>query len=121
MKAPSGSLFGAVGSGGALASLELSLRPCRKDDLSVLAYFLGMSDCFIPPTASVPAYLKFPEGWEKADFQWPRNPRQMFRMDVGAQNSEQVAQLGIKQGDFVERRQEGFVSTPCPVAPLSYA
>jgi putative aminopeptidase FrvX len=48
-----------------------------------------------------PGVLELPEGWEKPDFQWPRGPRQTFRMDVGAQTPEQVNELGIKVGDFV--------------------
>jgi putative aminopeptidase FrvX len=42
-----------------------------------------------------------PEGWEKPDFQWPRGRGQVIHMDVGAASADQVAQLGIKQGDFV--------------------
>jgi putative aminopeptidase FrvX len=67
----------------------------------VLAYFLGHVGLLHSANGIHPGVVELPEGWEKADFQWPRNPRQMFRMDVGAQNAEQVQQLGIKQGDFV--------------------
>jgi len=48
-----------------------------------------------------PGVLQLPDGWEKPDFAWPRGPRMMTHMDVGAHNPEQVAQLGIKLGDFV--------------------
>ena len=48
-----------------------------------------------------PGVMEIPDGWEKPDFQWPRGARTPFRMDVGASNPEQVAQLGIKVGDFV--------------------
>jgi len=48
-----------------------------------------------------PGVLELPEDWEKADFQWPRGRNQLFHMDVGATSAAQVAELGIKQGDFV--------------------
>jgi putative aminopeptidase FrvX len=48
-----------------------------------------------------PGVVELPEGWEKADFQWPRGQRMTFRMDVGARNPEDAAQLGIKTGDYV--------------------
>lgn len=67
----------------------------------VLAYFLGHVGLLHSTNGIHPGVVELPEGWEKPDFQWPRGPRQMFRMDVGAQNPEQVEQLGIKQGDFV--------------------
>jgi putative aminopeptidase FrvX len=48
-----------------------------------------------------PGVLELPQDWEKPGFQWPRGQRETFRMDVGAQSPEQVAELGIKPGDFV--------------------
>jgi putative aminopeptidase FrvX len=48
-----------------------------------------------------PGVLELPDGWEKPDFQWPRGPRMMFHMDVGAHSPGDVAQLGIKTGDYV--------------------
>jgi putative aminopeptidase FrvX len=48
-----------------------------------------------------PGVLELPENWEKPDFQWPRGRGQAVHMDVGATSADQVAQLGIKQGDFV--------------------
>ena len=68
----------------------------------VLAYFLGhLAQVHLPNGAGFPGVLELPEGWEKPDFQWSRNPRQMFTMDIGARNPEEVAALGIKTGDFV--------------------
>jgi putative aminopeptidase FrvX len=67
----------------------------------VLAYFLGHAALVHSANGMHPGVLELPEGWEKPDFQWPRGQRQMFRMDVGAESPEQLAQLGIKQGDFI--------------------
>jgi putative aminopeptidase FrvX len=67
----------------------------------VLAYFLGHAGLVHSANGIHPGVLELPEGWEKPDFQWPRGPRQTFRMDVGAQTPEQVNELGIKAGDFV--------------------
>jgi putative aminopeptidase FrvX len=67
----------------------------------VLAYFLGHA-ALVHATRHVwPGVLELPEGWEKPDFQWTRNSRQMFYMDIGARNADDVAALNIKVGDFV--------------------
>jgi putative aminopeptidase len=67
----------------------------------VLAYFLGHAALVHSANGMHPGVVELPENWEKPDFQWPRGPRQTFRMDVGAQTPEQVSKLGIKVGDFV--------------------
>ena len=67
----------------------------------VLAYFLGHAALVHSANGMHPGVLQLPDGWEKPDFVWPRGPRMMTHMDVGAHNPEQVAQLGIKLGDFV--------------------
>jgi putative aminopeptidase FrvX len=67
----------------------------------VLAYFMGHEVLVHTARHEWPGVLELPEGWEKADFQWPRGPRQMFYMDIGTRNADDVAALGIKVGDFV--------------------
>jgi len=67
----------------------------------VLAYFLGHLAVVHSGQRLWPGVLELPEGWDKPDFQWPRNPRQMFHMDIGARNPEDVAAMHIKTGDFV--------------------
>ncbi|HEX3586788.1 MAG TPA: peptidase M42 [Candidatus Angelobacter sp.] len=67
----------------------------------VLAYFLGHAAVVHSGTHMVPGVLELPEGWDKPGFEWPRGPRMMFRMDIGARNLEEVAALGVKTGDFV--------------------
>lgn len=67
----------------------------------ILAYFLGHAGLVHSANGMHPGVIELPEGWDKPDFQWPRGPRQTFRMDVGAQTSEQANELGIKVGDFV--------------------
>lgn len=83
-----------------------SVLPDGKLDLGlegggVLAYFMGHA-AFVHSGNGIHAgVLELPEGWEGADFKWPRAVRAQFRVDVGTSNPEQVAQLGIKPGDFV--------------------
>jgi putative aminopeptidase FrvX len=67
----------------------------------VLAYFLGHAALVHSANGMHAGVLELPEGWEKPDFQWPRGVRTMFHMDVGARNPAQVAELGIKTGDYV--------------------
>jgi putative aminopeptidase FrvX len=67
----------------------------------VLAYFMGHAALVHSANGMHPGVVELPEGWEKADFQWPRGQRMTFRMDVGAHNPEGAAQLGIKTGDYV--------------------
>ena len=67
----------------------------------VLAYFLGHAAIVHSARHMWPGVLELPEGWEKPDFQWSRNPRQMFYMNIGARNAGDVAALDIKTGDFV--------------------
>ncbi len=43
--------------------------------------------------------MELPEGWQQPDFDWPRGPGTVLRVDVGARSPEQVAELGIKVGD----------------------
>jgi putative aminopeptidase len=67
----------------------------------VLAYFLGHAAVVHSGVHMIPGVLELPEGWDKPGFEWPRGGRQMFHMDIGARNPEDVAALGIKTGDFV--------------------
>src|SRR5262249_28941117 len=67
----------------------------------VLAYFMGHAALVHSANGMHPGVLELPEGWDKPDFQWPRGQRMTFHMDVGAQNAAQVAELGIKTGDYV--------------------
>jgi putative aminopeptidase FrvX len=67
----------------------------------VLAYFLGHTALVHSARHVWPGVLELPEGWDKPDFQWSRNPRQMFYMDIGARNGDDITALNIKVGDFV--------------------
>ena len=66
----------------------------------VLAYFMGHPALVHSANGMHPGVMELPEGWEKPDFQWPRG-RATFHLDVGAHTPEQVAQLGIKPGNYV--------------------
>ena len=67
----------------------------------VLAYYLGHPALVHSSNGMHPGVLELPDGWEKADFQWPRGPRTTYRMDVGTHSAEETARMGIKTGDFV--------------------
>lgn len=71
----------------------------------LLAYFVGHPALVHSANGMHPGVMELPSGWEQADFQWPRGQRQ-FYMDVGATSAEDVAQLGIKAGDFVSIPKE---------------
>lgn len=64
-------------------------------------YFFGHAALVHSSNGMHPGVVELPDGWDKAGFQWPRGRGEQTRMDVGARNPEQVAQLGIKAGDFV--------------------
>jgi putative aminopeptidase FrvX len=62
-----------------------------------------------------PGVMELPTGWDLPNFEWPRGPaaaaatagdapqaaRSAIRVDVGARSAEEVAQLGIKVGDWI--------------------
>jgi putative aminopeptidase len=79
----------------------------------VLAYFMGHAALVHSANGMHPGVLELPEGWEKADFQWPRGQRMTFHMDVGARNPQDVAQLGIKAGDYatIPKRYRSLLGT----------
>ena len=56
----------------------------------VLAYFLGHAALVHSANGIRPGVLELPEGWDKPDFQWPRGPRQMFHMNIGARTPEEL-------------------------------
>ncbi len=47
------------------------------------------------------AIMELPRGWDEANFQWPRETETALRIDVGARNPQEAANLGIKVGDWV--------------------
>ena len=73
----------------------------KEEGTGVLAYFLGHAALVHSSNGMHPGVLELPDGWDKPDFQWPRGRNQVFHMDVGATSPQQVAQMGIKVGDFV--------------------
>jgi putative aminopeptidase FrvX len=65
-------------------------------------FFLGHAAFVHSATGIRPGVLELPDGWEQPNFHWPPESRNAtYRMDVGAANPQQVAELGIKTGDFV--------------------
>lgn len=65
-------------------------------------FFLGHAALVHTATGIRPGVLELPNGWEQPQFHWPPESRNAtYRMDVGAANPQQVAELGIKAGDFV--------------------
>ena len=65
------------------------------------AYYLGHAVLVHSANGMHPGVLDLPDGWDKPDFRWPRGRELSLRMDVGAQSANDVAQMGIKPGDFV--------------------
>jgi putative aminopeptidase FrvX len=77
------------------------------------AFFMGHPVLVHTANGIRPGVLELPDGWDQAGFQWPRAPRIAYRVDVGAHSAEQVAQLGIKVGDFatVAKRYRQMLGT----------
>jgi putative aminopeptidase FrvX len=66
------------------------------------SFFLGHAALVHTASGIRPGVLEFPDGWDQPQFHWPPESRNgTYRMDVGAANPRQVAELGIKTGDFV--------------------
>lgn len=65
------------------------------------AYYLGHAALVHSANGMHPGVIELPDGWDKADFRWPRGRELAFRMDVGAHNAQDVEELGVKPGDFV--------------------
>ena len=65
-------------------------------------FFLGHAAFVHTATGIRPGVMELPQGWEQPGFHWPPESRNAtYRMDVGAATPQQVAELGIKAGDFV--------------------
>lgn len=65
-------------------------------------FFLGHAVWVHTATGIRPGVLELPQGWEQPNFHWPPEVRNgTYRLDVGAANPQQVAELGIKTGDFI--------------------
>jgi putative aminopeptidase FrvX len=46
--------------------------------------------------------LELPDGWDQADFQWPRGPQAgAIRLNIGAHSPEEVHSRGVRVGDTV--------------------
>jgi len=45
--------------------------------------------------------MELPNGWDEQNFKWPAESDQTIRVDIGARNAKEVADLGIKIGDSI--------------------
>jgi len=51
--------------------------------------------------------VELPHGWDEQNFKWPdARQDQTLRVDVGARNAKEVADLGIKVGDSITIRKQ---------------
>lgn len=68
-----------------------------------LPYFFEGHAVFIHTAAGIhPGVLELPEGWDRPGFKWPRfGQHAAIYVDVGARNVTEVAELGIRAGDFI--------------------
>ncbi|MCL6480160.1 MAG: M20/M25/M40 family metallo-hydrolase [Firmicutes bacterium] len=65
----------------------------------ILQFFAGHALLVHTVQGPRAAVLELPAGWEEPEFDWPRGPASVLRVDVGARTPEQVAELGIRVGD----------------------
>lgn len=68
-----------------------------------LPYFFEGHAVFIHTAAGIrPGVLELPEGWNRPGFKWPGfGQHAAIYVDVGARNATEVAELGIRAGDFI--------------------
>jgi putative aminopeptidase FrvX len=68
---------------------------------SLLDFFAGHTVFVHASTGIRAGIMELPSGWDQPNFEWPRGPRTLLRVDVGARTLAQAEQLGIKVGDSV--------------------
>ncbi|HXQ24959.1 MAG TPA: M20/M25/M40 family metallo-hydrolase [Candidatus Acidoferrales bacterium] len=66
-----------------------------------LSFYEGHPMLVHTSTGDCDAIMELPNGWDELNFQWPAESARAIRVDVGARNPEEVAQLGIKVGDSI--------------------
>lgn len=67
-----------------------------------LDYYLGHAALVHTANGkNVPGIMELPEGWDEANFKWPRGRALMYKVDIGARSPEEVAQMGVAVKDFV--------------------
>lgn len=67
-----------------------------------LDYYLGHAALVHTANGKhIPGVMELPEGWDEPNFKWPRGRVLLYRVDVGARNPQEAAQMGIAVGDFV--------------------
>jgi putative aminopeptidase len=76
-------------------------------------YFAGHAALVHSSNTTHPAVMELPNGWDQPGFQWPAGPKSALRVDVGARTPEEVAQLGIRPGDWltIPKKYRQLVST----------
>jgi putative aminopeptidase FrvX len=67
----------------------------------MLEFFAGHAMLVHTASGSRPGVMELPAGWDQPGSEWPRGPRAVLRVDVGARSPVEVEQLGIKVGDWM--------------------
>jgi len=66
-----------------------------------LSFYEGHPMLVHTSTGDRDAVMELPNGWDEQNFKWPAESEHTIRVDVGAQNANEVAKLGIKVGDSI--------------------
>jgi putative aminopeptidase len=66
-----------------------------------LSFYQGHPALVHTATGDRDAVMELPPGWDRPNFEWPKESEQTIRVDVGARSPEEVAKLGIKVGDSI--------------------
>jgi putative aminopeptidase len=66
-----------------------------------LSFYEGHPALVHTSTGDRDGVMELPNGWDERNFKWPAESDQTMRVDVGARNAKQVADLGIKVGDSI--------------------
>src|SRR5690348_3628919 len=67
-----------------------------------LDYYLGHAALVHTANGKdIPGVMELPDGWDEANFKWPRGRALMYKVDIGARSPEEAAQMGVAVKDFV--------------------
>jgi putative aminopeptidase len=67
----------------------------------ILSFYQGHPALVHTSARDLPAVVELPNGWDEAAFEWPNDPENPIRLDVGARSPEEAAKLGVKVGDSI--------------------
>jgi putative aminopeptidase FrvX len=65
----------------------------------IIEFFAGHPLLVRTASGVRPGVMELPAGWDQPNFEWPRGPQAVLRVDVGARSAAEAGELGIRAGD----------------------